>query len=214
MNKKTVVIVAGGNVDTKLLENYLNTNTYIIGADKGLEYLEQLGIKPDFALGDFDSASFQIRESYIADERTMVLNPMKDYTDSHVALMHALEQKPECIYIFGATGSRIDHMLGNIQLLYQARLADVDAFMIDSTNKIQLIDNECTIKKDTQYGKYVSVIPFGQRVSGIDMQGFVYELKDATISQGETIGISNEIREEEGHITIRDGYLIVLETKD
>ena len=29
-----------------------------------------------------------------------------------------------------------------------------------------------------------------------------------------TIGISNELREEEGHIRVKEGYLLIMETKD
>ena len=43
--------------------------------------------------------------------------PEKDETDMEHALNWAIEQKPEKIRIFGATGGRIDHMFANIQLL-------------------------------------------------------------------------------------------------
>ncbi len=214
MKTEKIVIVAGGSVDSMLLGSFIEENMYIIGADKGLESLEKLGIKPDYALGDFDSANEEIRLKYMNSKQTMVLNPMKDYTDTHVALMHALSRKPETIYIFGATGSRFDHMMGNLQLLYLARLNNVEAYIIDTNNRICIINTECFISKEKQYGKYVSVMPFSHKVTGINMKGFVYELEDAVISQGETIGISNEIREEEGHISVGEGYLIVMETKD
>ena len=51
-------------------------------------------------------------------------------------------------------------------------------------------------------------------MKGITLKGFKYDVCDLSIHKGETIGISNELREEEGHIIIGDGYLFLMETKD
>lgn len=51
-------------------------------------------------------------------------------------------------------------------------------------------------------------------MKGITLKGFKYNANDLSIRKGETIGLSNELREEEGHITIGDGYLFLMETKD
>ena len=48
----------------------------------------------------------------------------------------------------------------------------------------------------------------------IYLSGFKYGLSNATITKDETIGISNELREEEGHIIVGKGYLLIMETKD
>ena len=39
-----------------------------------------------------------------------------------LALNWALDKMPEKIRIFGATGGRLDHMFGNIQLLIKANI--------------------------------------------------------------------------------------------
>ena len=77
-----------------------------------------------------------------------------------------------------------------------------------------MIDQTLTLYKDKQYGKYVSLIPYSDEVCNITLTGFVYNLESATLIKEETIGISNEMREEVCHITVGKGYLMVMETKD
>ena len=43
---------------------------------------------------------------------------------------------------------------------------------------------------------------------------FKYDVFDMTLTNDDTIGVSNELREEEGLISIKKGYLLVFETKD
>jgi thiamine pyrophosphokinase len=211
---KDILIVTGGTVGEKLLAETYTGNEYIIGVDKGLEILDKTGINPDLVIGDFDSAPEYIRAKYAARRGAIVLNPMKDLTDTHAAVEKAIELKPENITILGATGSRIDHLLGNISVLLLPLEKGINCVLLDEHNRIRLINKSCVIKKSEAYGKYISLLPFGERAAGITLKGFVYGLDNACISLGETIGISNELGEEEGLITVEEGYLLVMETKD
>lgn len=214
--KETVILVTGGAVCENILQDVREQykNAFLIGVDRGLDALDACGIKPDIAIGDFDSADSKTKKRYEALDNTIVLNPMKDFTDTHVAVQYALEHGAKRIVFVGATGTRLDHVQGNFALLKLCRMQGVDAIIYDANNKIQIIDCSLTLYKSKQYGKYVSLIPYSDVVTGITLSGFVYELQDATMIKEETIGISNEMREEECHITIKDGYLMVMETKD
>ncbi|MCM1272360.1 MAG: thiamine diphosphokinase [Clostridium sp.] len=210
-----VLIVAGGRVCMALLKDMVSKKSYyIIGVDGGLDRLLEAGITADAAVGDFDSASGLARKKYIGKAGTTLLNPEKDFTDMHVAVMMALKLTPEQITILGGTGSRIDHMLANIGLLALCRKQGVDAEMIDETNKIKIVDKCCTFRKQEQFGKYVSFIPFADPVKGVCLKGFKYGLDHVTVGKMESIGVSNEIREEEGSISMEDGYMIAIESKD
>ena len=58
--------------------------------------------------------------------------------------------------------------------------------------------------------------PYTEEVTGITLTGFKYTLKDKTIYRGEEVGlcISNEIAEETATITLEDGVLICIESRD
>ncbi len=55
-----------------------------------------------------------------------MFKPEKDETDMELALNWAIDQKPEMIRIFGATGGRLDHMFANIQLLINPSMQQRD----------------------------------------------------------------------------------------
>lgn len=216
MNRKNIIIIAGGIASDKLILDKVSAteDAYIIGVDKGVEILESLGIIPDLIIGDFDSAHQDVKKKYENHPDAIILNPIKDATDTHMAVLEAMKLKPDTVTILGATGGRLDHMMGNFALLKLCLDKGIKCYIIDEQNKITMIDKQLKINKKDQYGKYVSLIPFSDEVTGITLTGFSYELSDATIIKADTIGISNEIREEEGFITIKSGYLMVMETKD
>lgn len=214
--KENIIIVTGGNISLEFLDKEIreNKDSYIIGVDRGLDSLHSLQIHPNLVVGDFDSVDNGIRAIYAGSPGAIVLNPKKDYTDTHVAVLEALKRKPSRIRILGATGTRLDHVMGNLALLKLCLLQGVEAVIVDEHNRVRMIDRQFRIRKNLQYGKYISCIPFSDRVEGLTISGFQYNLEKATIIKEETIGISNELREEEGFITLEKGYLLVMETKD
>ena len=147
--------------------------------------------------------------------------PQKDDTDSEIAVRMAIEYGSNQIDIIGGTGNRLDHTIGNIRLLgqiYQAKdnLGKREGFLYDKNNRVRLVEKECVIRKEEEYGEYVSLFPFTQTVTGITLDGFQYPLTNATmdIFTAPTLGISNEIIEKEGKITCREGVLLVIESMD
>jgi thiamine pyrophosphokinase len=51
-------------------------------------------------------------------------------------------------------------------------------------------------------------------VTGITLRGFQYPLTDATLTIGQSLGISNVLLEPEGTITIKEGLLLVIQSSD
>ena len=71
------------------------------------------------------------------------------------------------------------------------------------------------IKNPQNSGKeYFSIIAFSPEVTGIDEEGFSYSLKNGTLYNKESVGVSNEIMAEEAILRIKTGYLLVLITRD
>lgn len=120
----------------------------------------------------------------------------------------------EEIAVLGATGGRADHMMGNVQLLFQCLQKGVFAYLADPQNKIYLLDGEREYQKGQVWGKYISFLPLTERVYGITLEGFKYPLKDRDIEIGTSLCISNELSKERGRITFRDGVLICVEAHD
>ena len=211
------LIVCGGEIDGDFAERLIMSSGFevIIAADRGMDFLYEHKITPDIIVGDFDSVKNEalsyFKEKGMSDIH--VLNPEKDDTDSECALQIALDHGADHIIIIGATGTRIDHVLGNISLLGKAMSEGKMAELLDTHNRIRMIDNELEIEKNKQYGKYVSIIPVCKN-NKITLEGFKYPLKDYTFEVFNTLGISNEIVDDIAKITVNEGQYIVIESKD
>ena len=188
----------------------------IIAGDRGLEALYQLKIIPNHVVGDFDSVSPEILEFYKKQSQIIfhTFHAEKDNTDTDIALQLAIRLKSSKITIMGALGKRMDHAIANIHILKDALEANIPCQMIDEHNRIYLINKEMTLEKEKVYGKYVSLIPLTSIVEGLSLTGFKYPLKDYTLPIGTSLGISNEIIGDTAHIQMKNGILIVIESRD
>jgi len=216
-DKNKILIVSGGFINEEFLKSLISKEGYslIIAADRGLEALNRINVMPDFILGDFDSAGTDILSEYRNKSIPVITYPShKDDTDTQLALELALEQNPEVIDITGATGNRLDHTMANIGLLGMTLEKNVDARILDPNNKIYLKDNNFIIKKENQYGDFVSFLPFNGRVKGLKLKGFKYPLDGITLDAASSLCISNEIMDDEAKIEFEEGILIVFETRD
>lgn len=210
------LILTGGQISKTFLANHLKKNKYdiIITADKGLESLEKLDLTPNYIIGDFDSVNKTILNRYkklSVDIKELL--PEKDFTDTEAALDIAIKKKSTKITIIGATGTRLDHILANIHILKKALDKNVEARIINSNNEIMLIKNEKEILKDDKY-KYISLIPLTTSVEGITLKGFKYEIQNYTLKIGTSLGVSNEQILPKAKITLKEGILIIIKSKD
>ncbi|MEH2957639.1 thiamine diphosphokinase [Candidatus Merdisoma sp. JLR.KK006] len=214
------LIVSGGRINSDFALSYCRNERFdqIIGVDRGLEFLYENNILPTYVVGDFDSADPKL-ESYYRKQKEIEVrwfNPVKDSTDTQIAIELALELNSASIVILGGTGSRLDHVLGNIQSMMLARDAGVDCILLDEYNRIRLISEDTIIKKNQQYGRFVSLIPLTSTVEGVDLIGFKYPLHNHTFtSTGSAgLGVSNEVMEEEAVIHMKSGILVLIESLD
>lgn len=188
---------------------------WIIGVDGGLSILEELDIVPSQLLGDFDSVCGL--ERYLEMWPNAVCNQFsseKDETDAELALDQMLNKSVNEVVIIGGFGGRMDHLMGNMFLL--DRLKSIKAYMIDDINCLEMIEGpfERTIEKDSLFGKYFSIVPLDPHIDGVYLKGFKYPLNNAKITFSETIGISNELKEEKGYISIKSGKALLIQSRD
>lgn len=233
-----IFIITGGHVDVAFAAGYLEEMQpdCIIAADHGLEVCRKLELMPEYVYGDFDSVKTE-DYAYFAEkipERIHRFSSRKDETDTELALREAIalirakqsalpRQEADDvelpvdeteITILGATGTRLDHVYANLLLLKTALDAGIPCYLVDEHNRICMIDQTKTIYRDEQFGDYVSFLPFGSAVEGVTLKGFEYPLDDFRMESGCVCGVSNEIREEVAEVSIRDGILVMFETRD
>ena len=214
------VIISGGRIERDFALSFLENETFeqFIAVDNGLRFCYDNQIKPTWIVGDFDTAAPELVEYYQTQTDIPIrrFNPVKDSTDSQIAIELALELGSSEITLLGSTGTRMDHVLGNIQSLMLAKKKGVSCVILDEYNRIQLIDGETRLKKSEQYGKYVSLLPLTTEVTGVDLTGFKFNLTGHTFtSTGSAgLGVSNEIIEDTAEIRVKSGIFVLIESRD
>jgi thiamine pyrophosphokinase len=209
------LIISGGNIDRdSLFEELEKTDDiYVIAVDRGVLFAADNNIPIHKAIGDFDSVSAEERARILKDYDVEVLIPEKDDTDTEHALSYAINMMPEKIIMFGCTGTRLDQTFASVRMLKCACEKGVPAYIKDKTNRIRIVKGKTVISREKAFGKYISILPYGERAEGITLKGFKYSIEDYTMTADNSLGVSNEIISDEA-VIICDDYLIILETID
>ncbi len=200
------LIFSGG--DFSSIPDYLNINEYDITlcCDGGFLSAKDSGVTPDIFVGDFDS----VPEELVDCPEIIRLYPIKDMTDTQEAIDTAISRGAEEITVLGALGGRIDHTLANIHLLKYAKGKGVNIEMADVNTYILLVTDSARISKKD--GFCLSLIPLTD-CSGVSISGVYYPLDNADMPVGNPYGISNEFTEDEAHISLTLGELLVILAK-
>ena len=217
MNKRCVII-SGGTIEDSFALQILNDvkPQTVIGVDGGLSFLYRNDIMPTHIVGDFDSADKEV-VAYYRNQRGIDIrefNPVKDATDTEIAVRLALELGVKEIVLLGATGTRLDHVMANIQILKIALEQGVQAYIQDGTNRISLWEKEIRLSKENGFGTYFSLFPLGGTVEGLYILGAKYPLSNYTMNPYESRTVSNEYEAKEVLITFSSGIVVLMETRD
>ncbi|TKH41626.1 thiamine diphosphokinase [Paenibacillus terrae] len=213
MIKKRAIVFSGGHLSEKDLQQ-IQPEDFIIGADKGALFLIEHGITPDVSVGDFDSVTSEEKSRVeTASRRMLSCDPvLKDLTDTELALEIAMNEQAEHVLMLGVTGTRMDHTLANIQVLVRAMQHHIGCAIMDAHNYIELTGS--TLEIEPMGYTYTSLIPMTAEVTGIELDGFMYPLHNATLKMGQSRGVSNQLVAPKGTISIESGLLLVVQSKD
>ena len=217
---KSCMIISGGRLDVQFAFEFIEKEKpeLLITADKGLAFCEETGVVPTHIVGDFDTLGDALLPKYESmGVPVRRFRPEKDYTDTEIAVRLGMELGAEKITILGASeGNRLDHLFGNVMTMMIPQQEGVDCFMADPHNRLRILMKPLEIRKEEQYGKYISLIPLTTDVHGVTLTGFKYPLWDYrfNVLTSGSLGISNELTEDVGKIDFREGILLMLECTD
>ena len=210
--KKVVFVVSGGELGDPAFFREKAAKTApaaVICADGGARHMLVTGMVPTLIVGDMDSLDQISLDRYESLGARIIRHPgEKNETDTELALREAFAMTPSEVWIWGALGHRIDHILANISLLVQGNRQGIDVRLIDMWCEVFLVTRRTVL--DGEVGQTVSLLPFGGEVSGITLTGFEYPLTKALMGVGSPYGISNRLTERQGIIEVDAGYLLAV----
>jgi len=203
-----VLIISGGDLgDPQWIKKNLPRCDFVICADRGAHHMESLDIKPDLLVGDFDSISPHVLDSYKKKGIPVINYPVeKDKTDTHIAVDLAIEKGATHVYLLGALGNRWDHSYANVMLLYRLENNGVKGQILHSNNIIMLSNKLLEI--EGEIGQYVSLLPFAGEAYITSTEGLKYPIYNSVLPPDITIGISNVLTASRAVVRIKSGWVI------
>lgn len=187
----------------------LTEEDLVIAADGGFDYLEELGLRADYVLGDFDSVT-----SYNLPSDCIRYPRKKDDTDLMLAAKLGLEKGYTEFIIYGGLGGRLDHTLGNIQVLTFLSRHGAAGTLEGGTYSLRVVtDGSIAFGKDlpeNRAGNLCSIFSLSDVSVNVTIQGFEYEIEGTTLTNSFPLGISNEFTGRKAVVSVQKGTLAVL----
>jgi thiamine pyrophosphokinase len=209
MSQRALIFLNGELKDHEWMRTWIEAGDFLVAVDGGLHHLRSLGIAPQLLIGDLDSVDSHDLEWIKSKEIEILKFPQeKDETDFELALKVAVERGFTIIRVIAALGGRFDQALGNLFLLGSAEITGCDVTLDDGSQEIFLIKKHTEISGAK--GDVVSLLPYGQIVSGVRTFGLKYPLHRETLYPDRTRGISNEMIDNNASVDLEGGVLICI----
>lgn len=210
---KAVIVSGGRPPSLELIKSELKNCSLLICGDSGANCLKEYEMEPNYLIGDFDSVTQNVLEYFKSKDCIIEKYPEdKDFTDTYLCMEKALSGGSDEIAFLGCTGTRIDHILGNIGLLLKCLKNGVKAYIKDVNNTIFIIDKPIVLSKIG--AKYFSVYAYSEVVECLTIKNAKFPLTKYNLSIGDPLTISNEFVDDDVIIEFKSGVLLVMICKD
>ena|SRR5207245_4891061 len=207
------IIFAGGTLARgSAVLGALREYDLVIAADSGAATALDMGIVPEFVVGDFDSLPPRVETELRRRGSQFITAPAeKNETDTELAIQFALEKTATHITLLGALGGqRFEHSLANILLL--ASFETIPIQLVDGDSRGWLIRGPGTTQITGQPGDFCSLFPLTAQANGVRTENLYYPLRGESLFFGKPRGISNVLLTTQASVEIADGLLFVVHT--
>ena len=206
-----LIVIGGDRPDPRALQ-HITPKAVVICADSGLDHALSLGLTPDIFLGDMDSVSSTgLRTSQQATWKVITYDPLKDQTDTELALQYASSQGYENITLLWGSGDRIDHVLGVLAALSHQSLSSVQNLVAwIGTDRVEVMHGPRSYDDKVTTGSTVSLMPLGTSVDGVTTHGLQWNLHHEVLTSQSARGVSNIAQEATIGVTIETGVLAIV----
>ena len=207
-----IAVLANGAWDLEWGSQVLKEVDFLICADGGANYAALSGRIPNILIGDLDSITPEVL--YQCENAGCVIERFpceKDETDLELALICAEEQarlvRERDIWLYGGTGKRIDHFMGNIALMLSYAKKGYRIRLVDPDHESWILQSQEVIRGSI--GQELSLIALSEKAV-VTTDGLYYPLHQGVLLQDSPRGISNVFLGEEVVIQVHSGWVLVV----
>jgi thiamine pyrophosphokinase len=209
VTSRALIFANGLLPDMSLARALVSSTETIIAADGGTRNALALGLTPSVVIGDLDSLTEEQRQTLtLAGTQFLAHPPDKNETDLELAVKWAAGQDYSPILVLSALGGRLDQTLGNLALLSDPALAQVDIRLEDGVEEAWFVRDSTQVSGVA--GDILSLIPWGGDVDGVRTTGLRWPLIGESLFSSQTRGISNQLLADTASISITSGLLLVV----
>ena len=176
----------------------------VVAVDGGFASLVEAGVKPAFALGDFDSLGY-VPEAVECE----VYPAMKDDSDTALALEWAREQGFSSAVVYGALGGRLDHTQATLAALAGAARNGMHVCAVGESYVVVVLASGMRLSVAAKDEGTFSVFSVGDQASGVSEVGPLYEVEGIELRNDVTLGLSNEFVGKPVSVFVESGTLLV-----
>lgn len=200
-----ICYIVGAMSLTPDLRPYPAPGDYVIAADRGFDSLLAFGVNPNLAVGDFDSLGH--RPSH---PNVIQLPAEKDDTDMVYAVRKGLELGYRRFVLLGGVGGRLEHTLGNLQLLDWLTLHGAQGFLAGEKTVATCVRDGRTISFPPSMSGYLSVFCNSGAAEGVTLSGLKYPLDGRALTGDFPLGVSNQFLGTQAAVSVEKGSLLLI----
>ena len=203
MKKEKIILILNGKLPNyKDISSFLQKYNLIICADGAANKIIELGIDPNYILGDLDSIDSDNLKKY---SKNIIQLKNQNYNDLHKSLVWVKEKNIKKIDIIGIDGKRIDHTIGNFSIILDC-ISFIDITIYTEYGTIYTVNKERIFKNCNK--KSISIFN-SMSENKITTYGLKYELNDICL-EGLYKGTLNKAIEDKITIKTKKNILIYI----
>lgn len=214
--QEPALLIANGEAcRLELLQELLEWSPFIVVLDGAMPRVQELGIKVDVLLGDFDRGEINIEQIQEIQYPIQVIHtPDQDKTDLEKGIEFLIERGFPAVNIVWATGRRADHTLANLTNIVRYKTKIKITVLDDYSRVYPLLPRPARFEKWFVAGTTISLIPVGE-ATDIQTSNLAYDLKNEALVLGYRSGNSNAVAQD-GVVQIDygQGDLLLMECHD
>ncbi len=182
----------------------------LIAVDGGLDLWKKLGIRPDLAVGDWDSLQ---DKKLLKKVDSLTLPVQKDWSDLYFALNAAAQAGSSEIICLGLTGGRADHQLASLM-----EIGQFAAFPGRKPGPVMAFGPEAgyfwvgpgaPVELALAKGSLVSIFAIAGIARDVELSGFEYE-GEFDVFAPSSMGLSNQVIRPKQTISVAEGAILVM----
>lgn len=203
---RTCALVGASTFNVEQFKSMYEAEAFdcVIAVDGGLRSLEEIGVKADLVLGDFDSLGY-----VPTGIRTVRFSKDKAHSDMELALKRAKTQRFDSVVVFGGLGQRLDHTLANLLVFSKYSELGLKVTAIDEDSAIFFLTGPDIFEAPACESGTVSVFAMSDRTEGVFERGMKWDLDDVVLTNRESLGLSNELQGEAVMIGVEKGTIAI-----